>query len=372
MDARGILLRQIAFSALGAFGLVGILRARLRIVNSTNAVLVSIFGTWALASMFWSADPILSLRRLVLWAMIALGSVWLAGTRPGELPRFAFFSSAVFMGAGLVTECVLGSFHPFSDNYRFAGTFHPNHQAINAAVLFFAANSLARDQSRYRRLLLCTAGVAVLLLLLTKSRTAAFSLIGAELVLWGTGVLRARQRMIIAIVSTGLITVLVFTVLFSPTSVRSGVLLNRDTNAVTMTVRSELWTALAPYFWERPLTGYGCGAFWTEERISDISASQRWDIREAHSSYLEVLLALGVPGLLLLALALISIWIAARREIVLHLSSTFTIAILTFTIFDSLTESAAYSSPELVFLLFWGTAQLIIRPDGRYCAIDRF
>ena len=364
IEVSGSLLRQIAFNALGVFSLVGILRTRLRIVNSTTAVLLSIFGAWALASMFWSVDPMRGLHRLILWVAIALCSVWLAGARPGELPRFAVFSSAVFMGTGLLAECVLGSFHPFSDGYRFAGTFHPNHQAINAAVLFFAATSLARDHSRYRRFLLWTAGIAVLLLLLTKSRTALFSLIAAQLVLWATGVLRVRRRTIIAIVFTGLVSVLAFTLLFSPTSIRSLVLLNRDTNADTMTVRYELWTTLTPYFWKRPLTGYGCGAFWTPEHISDVSASQGWHVGEAHSSYLELLLALGVPGLLLLAVALTSIWIAARREVVLFSSSTFTVSIFTFAIFNALTESAAYAAPELVFLLFWGAAQLIIRPAG--------
>ena len=364
IEASGNLLRQIAFSALGMFSLVGIIRARLRIVNSTTAVLLSIFGAWALASIFWSVDPILSLHRLILWVTIALCSVWLAGARPGELPRFAVFSSAVFMGTGLLAECVLGSFHPFSDGYRFAGTFHPNHQAINAAVLFFAATSLARDRGRYRRVLLWTAGIAVLLLLLTKSRTALFSLIAAQLVLWATGVLRVRRRMIIAIVSTGLVSVLAFTCYSLRPVSGLYVMLNRDTNADTMTVRYELWTTLAPYIRKRPLTGYGCGAFWTPEHISDVSASQGWHVGEAHSSYLELLLALGVPGLLLLAVALTSIWIAARREVILFSSSTFTVAIFTFAIFDALTESAAYAAPELVFLLFWGAAQLIIRPAG--------
>lgn len=371
IEASGSLLRQIAFSALGAFSLVGILRARLRIVNSKGAVLLGLFGIWALASMFWSVDPIRGLHRLILWVAIALCSVWLAGTRPGELPRYAVFSSAVFLGTGLLAECVLGSFDPFSSGYRFSGTFHPNHQAINAVALFFAATSLARDHSRYRRVLLWTAGIALLLLLLTKSRTALFSLVAAQLVLWATGVLRVRRRAMIAIGSTGLVSVLVLTVLFSPASIRSGALLNRDTDATTMTVRYELWTTLAPYFRERPFTGYGFGAFWTPEHISDISASQGWHVGEAHSSYIELLLALGVPGLLLLAVALTSIWIAVRREVILYSSSTFTVSILTFAIFNSLTESAAYAAPELVFLLFWGAAQIIIRPDDCNPTINR-
>ena len=95
IEASGNLLRQIAFSALGVFSLVGILRARLRIVNSTSAVLLSSFGTLALASMFWSVDPIRGLHRLILWVAIALCSVWLAGTRPrraAAICRFLFGS----------------------------------------------------------------------------------------------------------------------------------------------------------------------------------------------------------------------------------------------------------------------------------------
>lgn len=363
VEASGSLVRQIAFSALGVFSLVGILRAHLRIVHSKSAVLLGLFAIWALASMFWSVDPIRGLHRLVLWVAIALCSIWLAGTRPRELPRFAVFSSAVFLASGLFAECVLGSFRPFSSSYRFSGTFHPNHQAINAVALFFSATALARGHGRWRRALLWTAGIALLLLFLTKSRTALFSLVATQLVLWAAGVLQVRRRIMIALVCTGLVSVLAFTMLFSPSSIRSGAFLNRDTDATTMTVRYELWRALAPYFGERPFTGYGFGAFWTPEHISDISASQRWPVAEAHSSYIDLLLALGVSGLLLLAVALTSIWIAAHREVKLYSSSTFTVSILTFVIFNSLTESAAYVAPELVFLLFWGAAQIIIRPD---------
>jgi O-antigen ligase len=170
--------------------------------------------------------------------------------------------------------------------------------------------------------------------------------------------------MIIAIACTGLVSVLAFTVLFSLTSIKSDVLLKRDPNADTMTVRYELWKTLTPYIRERPLTGYGFGAFWTPDHTSDISASQGWGVAEAHSGYLDVLLDLGAPGLLFLTLALISTWIAARREVLLYSSSTFTLAILTFAVLSSLTESPAYSAPEFVFPLFWGAAQLLIRPAG--------
>jgi exopolysaccharide production protein ExoQ len=370
IKASGNLLRQIAFSALGLFSLIALLRARWRIVNSTTGVLLTICSTWACLSMFWSVDPIRGLHRMILWVAIALCALWLAGTRPGELPRFVVFSSAVFMGTGFLAENVLGSFHPFSPEYRFAGTFHPNHQAINAALLFCAATSLARYHGRYRRALFWTAGIAMLFLLLTKSRTALFSLIATQLVLWVTGVLRLPKRIITAIVSTGLVSVFLFTLLFSPASIRSGLLLNRDTNADTMTVRYELWTGLTPYVFARPLTGYGFGSFWTPEHISDFAASQGWNVTEAHSGYLEILLALGFPGLLLFSAALTSLWIAARREATRNASAMFTVAIVTFAIFNSLTESAAYGAPEFVFLLFWGAAQLLIRPNCCHRAIN--
>lgn len=361
----GDLFRQIGYSALGIIGLVGLLRSRLRIVDTKLAVLTGLFIVWAFASVLWSSDPNLTLRRLIFSTMIALGSMWLAGTRPGELPRYVFFSCVVFMAVGFVTECVLGSFRPFSAQYRFAGTLGPNHEAINAVMLFFAATSLARDGNRYKPALLGVAGFAFLALLLTKSRTAFISFVVVELWLWAADAVSRRRRALLAVGVSSVASIWALALLIGPTSIPSALLLGRETNVGSLDGRVQLWTALTPYFHQRPLSGFGYGAFWTPQRISDISASQGWGIGEAHSSYIELLLALGVPGLLLGAAALLAVWLAIRRRTLSSSSHFFTITMIGFLMFDALSESAAYRTPAVQFLLLWGVAQFIVGPQSQ-------
>jgi exopolysaccharide production protein ExoQ len=360
--ASGDFLRQAGYLTLGFCGFIGILRSRWRITDPKLAAIASTLILWATASTFWSVDPSLSVRRLILAATILLGALWMSIKRPGELPRYALFSSALIMGLGVVAECVLGTFHPFSPGYRFAGTFHPNHQAINAAILFFAASSLAQEDSRYRRGLLWVAGIALGALFLTKSRTAVISFGVVQLGLWITGATRRPRTPFLALSIAGLTTALVVAALVAPTDIRSGVMLGRDTRGDSMLARYELWTVLYPYVEEKPLTGFGYGAFWTPDRVDKISDSQRWGIGEAHSSYLDVLLALGLPGLLLIGALFLAVGVSAEGKNLSRASWLFTIDLLAFSAMNSLSESAAYGAPELHFLLFWSVAQLVVGP----------
>jgi O-antigen ligase len=56
------------------------------------------------------------------------------------------------------------------------------------------------------------------------------------------------------------------------------------------------------YAKERLWLGYGYESFWTSPRIEAISSALGWGLREAHNAYLELLLWLGVVGLVLMSL----------------------------------------------------------------------
>ena len=73
--------------------------------------------------------------------------------------------------------------------------------------------------------------------------------------------------------------------------------LGRDT---TFTGRTELWAYAWKMIQQRWVLGYGYGAFWEVEAFSRYAAdSLLWIIPNAHSGYLDLLLDLGVVGLLL-------------------------------------------------------------------------
>lgn len=68
----------------------------------------------------------------------------------------------------------------------------------------------------------------------------------------------------------------------------------------TLTGRTEIWASLLPAAMRQPFLGYGVSSFFTAARIA------QFDIGEAHNGYLEVMLCLGVVGLFLTTMFLLS------------------------------------------------------------------
>jgi exopolysaccharide production protein ExoQ len=68
----------------------------------------------------------------------------------------------------------------------------------------------------------------------------------------------------------------------------------------TLTGRTDIWASLLPDVGNHPLLGYGFASFWTPIR------SATHNIGEAHNGYLEVTLGLGLIGLFLTAMFLVS------------------------------------------------------------------
>ena len=68
-------------------------------------------------------------------------------------------------------------------------------------------------------------------------------------------------------------------------------LLGRD---ATFTSRTDIWNILRPFAEEAPILGHGYGGFWSESVI------RLAEVNEAHNGYLEVILILGIPGLIVL------------------------------------------------------------------------
>ena len=64
----------------------------------------------------------------------------------------------------------------------------------------------------------------------------------------------------------------------------------------SLTGRLPLWQDLSQYIARRPWQGHGYRAFWNPRHIYEIAVSQQWVISEAHSSYFDCTLQLGLIG----------------------------------------------------------------------------
>jgi len=117
----------------------------------------------------------------------------------------------------------------------------------------------------------------------------------------------------------------------------------------TLTGRTEVWAELVPVAMQKPILGWGFGRFWTPE------TREKYDISEAHSGYLDVLLVLGFVGLVLLAMFLVSCCRKAQSEIAheFELASLW-LCFLLMTVVHNITESSlnSFTSQLTAVLLF--------------------
>jgi O-antigen ligase len=77
-----------------------------------------------------------------------------------------------------------------------------------------------------------------------------------------------------------------------------------------LTGRTDIWARLLPLYEKSPFEGYGFGSFWTPAMENAI-----YGVREAHNGYLEVCLGIGLIGLVLTAMFLLSFSRRAQKSL---------------------------------------------------------
>jgi O-antigen ligase len=400
--AEGSLLRQVGFSLVAAIGLVCLIcRARyVPRVRDPLALLVLFTLAWCLASVSWSIEPLLTAKRLGVVACCFLGMLGLCRQLSlRELAWLALAVTAVYALAGLSVEMALGTFRPWSAEYRFAGTMHPNGQGVNCGLLCLAAASLAGRSARWNWLLLALAVMGGLLLALSRSRTAVIAL-AAALATLGLVTLAAKRSgrhegdcsvsasrkpgdshgsrkpgrspaaalpMIGAVVFALCAAALACSLVGYDVGGKfmDLVTLGRDTETDDLNGRLPLWTELLDgYVSQRPLCGYGYNTFWNAANIDEMSSLFYWGIREAHSGYVEALLGIGLIGTAALA-ATVALALARSLRACLaggRSGDRFVLAMLVFAVVNSVTESGFVLPDWPAIMVACGLVGLVFHP----------
>jgi O-antigen ligase len=314
--AEGQLVRRVALPMLAIVGIISLVhygRQRL-LINGVLGWGLILFFSWMAASILWSTDQSLSLRRLIAFACLMVTAFGTAAIAFERLPTFIIAFCGLNLAVGLVAEIYLGTFHPGAAGYRFGGTLHPNLQGFNLALLILACFWQRWEVAGPQRWVFM-GGIfcALIFLLMTQSRTSLGSLFIAILFSSVMQALRKRRLRFLglSISATALVLSLVMTmVIVIPGNSLSNLIqgaISRERDAgdpMSFTGRVDLWKIVLEYVGDRPILGYGHDAFWSDSRIADISRTLNWAINQAHNGYLEVLLNLGVPGLSLFIIIL--------------------------------------------------------------------
>lgn len=357
-SAGGNRLRQVGFLALGSFGVFGLLFGKARQFRLNSVILFGLaYVAWAGVSFAWSIDPGTTARRYVVMLCCVSAAFGIGRLLTmQQIILAAFFVFAAYLVLGVGVEFALGAFRPLAADYRFAGTVHPNTQGAYLSLFCIACLTLVFTLPKYRWVWWSAFAVAFAFLLLTKSRTASAAMLLSAFAMWVVAS-SPRRTVLLSLGATWIFSVVLLLFVasgFDPLREYSEILLmGREEDATSLTGRIPLWTDLWRYGRQNPLMGYGYAAFWNPRHIYEISTSQEWTISEAHSSYVDGLLQLGLVGVaLLVATALSGIVHAAMQyQKSTDISTLFLVAGLVFCLLRGLSESGMGSPMVITMFL---------------------
>jgi len=332
-----------------------------------SPLLVLLLGV-ALGSILWSIDPEVTGRRGVAVLLSTLAGVVIA--ERFSWPKFLeVFATAFAIVVGLCFLFALAAPTYGKMTVDFPGAWrgvfgHKNLLGyyMSVAIVLFAASAIANPQRRW--IWICSTAAAVLLMLLSTSKTSLAScLIGAAFIpLVGL----ARRGPAGAVAATYLwvsaVVVLLF-LLFAAPDLLLGLLGKEE----TLTGRTKIWAAVLHQIAFRPVTGYGYGAVWDSTSLwgplQRISKEQGFVIHEAHNTWLGLWLELGYVGLVVWTLLFAAVWIRALLTFYFKPSAYFVLPFLAVFSLHTFTESAALSQNDLIWLMFAAIAVKLALPE---------
>lgn len=339
--------RQIGFLSCAAIGSISLLfgtTGRFRL--NLPVALIAVYILWAGASAQWSIDSGTTLRRFAVVLCCVIGCFGYSRfLRVQDVVLAAMLVSLAYLILGIGVELLYGTFRPYLGDYRFAGTLHPNMQAANVAMGSIAAWVMAKIRPRWKVLFYGIFCFLFLFLIMTKCRSATGAVPVALGVAWLASQ-SSRNIVIGALVSFWLFAMFGLFCMasgFDPIAEYQEVLLmgRGEETGSSLTGRLPLWQELSNYMSHRFLQGHGYRAFWTPRHIYEIAASQEWVISEAHSTYIDVTLQLGIVGCMLLVLTEVSTFFYAAIifRITKQPAYLFIVGGVIFCVMRGLTES---------------------------------
>jgi O-antigen ligase len=309
------------------------------------------------ASKYWSIDPAVTLRRTIAMAIASAFAVYLgAAFRGPHLPRVLMHAGLVMAVGSLVmifANPTLG-IHQTDNAGLWRGLWYEKNQMgmIMVASAIAAAACLASPDPR-RLLPGLTLALSVLLVLATQSKTSLLCLLvglGAVATLWSMR--RGGPAFAIVVVWIGVVVGGAAAELWFTDAAEVLRALGKDPS---LTGRTEIWESVMRRVAERPMTGYGYAAFWTLDSVpADIvQAETGWPAPSAHNGWMDLLVQLGWPGTVFVAVvvALAGLAAAIRMGGQGVREGRFSIAYLPAFLVLSLSESVLMTHANLPWVL---------------------
>lgn len=319
-----------------------------------------LLGALTLISAAWSLDPGVTIRRGLAVFMTLVFALWLASRYSWpDLIRLvalmfavlavgSFLAGALVPSFGIMNEIHVGAWKGLWWEKNTLGAY-----MAWAALAFLAAGAAAPDR-REAKLWYLLFPLAVLLVLLSTSRTALLALMVCSA--GPAGIALARRGF-------GFAALAIFSllcgvgVLGAVLVIGPGVVLEALGRDPTLTGRTDIWAALAQAISERPWTGFGYGVFWEVDNgpVFWVRQATVWPVPTAHNAWLETALALGLPGMVLAMLVVLRGLLQAMLRLFRGVEIYWALPFLVSWLGVSLSESNLLVQNGVIWLLLVAT-----------------
>lgn len=361
MTGSGNVFRQVTYAILFAATLwaVGVLQQWRKLLIVPMTLMLALGWCWL--SLTWAIDPMISFRRLLLTTMIIwtiflviddcgydrtikVLMIFLAALLVANYVAIAVSPSAVHSLGESMDKGLVGDWRGLLPQKNFTG-------AICAmTILIFTFGG----QRMWLALRLAIIVATAYYLFRTQSKTSMGMLVTA--LISGAIALRFKPKYRIALIPV----LLIGSIVAMLSSLKwwdemLGPFQRKD----ALTGRGEIWPYLFNYAKDHPLTGSGYGAFWNIGENSPVyQYTKNWvsELGNGHNGYIDLLVQVGLPGLILAVVAtiimpaarLLSTTSAGRSQVALL------VAMLVFCVGHNMTESSLLERDTIieVFLMF--------------------
>ncbi len=324
-----------------------------QLMRAFRPALLWLLPLLAMLSVLWSDAPTVSFRRAAALLGSSVFGLYLATRYPlRTLLRLLLAVSVIAIGLSFLVGIALPAY-AIDEIGAWQGVFGQKNQlgqfmALSAVLWLLYVVSVKRH-----RFLIGFGVLSVVLVILSKSATALVLLVTLAAVLilvrlWRLHYTIALPILTIVAMVSGYIIVGVAS---NPGGVTN--VLGKDSG---LTGRTQLWSLVWQMIRARSWFGYGYGGFWLgfQGPSAPVWRATGWNPPNAHNGFLDLMLDLGIVGLLIfvpvMVVALRNALALARRG---HLLDTaFPLLFLIFLLVSNITESYLVAYNSLSWVLF--------------------
>ena len=307
----------------------------------------------AMTSVLWSGASIISFRRAAALLGSSVFGLYLATRYPRTIVlRLLLVVSVIAIVLSFLVGILLPAY-AIDESGAWQGAFGQKNQlgqfmALSAVVWLLFVVSFKRH-----RVLMGFGALSVILVLLSRSATAIVLLVTLIAILALVRLWRLHYRIALPV----LIVVLVVGGYFA-VSVASNPadLLNSLGRDSTLTGRTQLWTLVWQMIRARLWFGYGYGGFWLgfQGPSAPVWRATGWNPPNAHDGFLDLMLDLGVVGLIIFVPVIVG---ALRYALALArrgrtLDAAFPLLFLIYLLISNITTSYLVTYNSLSWVLF--------------------